>query len=277
MPERTSTAVLDLDARPSSWGVAVLDVVGHRSILMALARTDFQARYRRAVFGVLWAAAVPLVQAAIVAAVFSHVVRTSSVPGPYGIFALSGVIAWSYFAVGLGTGATAVVDGAELSDRVWFPRAMLPVVPLISGLVGLGISLGCLLVAMPIFGAAPGPSVLLLIPAGVLLVLLTGALALILAAAHVYFRDVRYLVQAALLVWFYATPVLYPAQLLSRYRPLLDINPLTGVIELFHAAALGWEPAMLAPVAVSVATLVVGLLVAAEVYRRYDRLFADRL
>jgi lipopolysaccharide transport system permease protein len=272
-----STAFLDLDPRPSSWGAVALDILRHRAILMALARTDFQARYRRAVFGVLWAVAVPLVQAAIVAAVFSHVVRTSSVAGPYGIFVLSGVVAWSYFAGALGTGATAVVDGADLSEKLWFPRAMLPVVPLISGLVGLGISLGCLLVAMAIFGAAPGPSVLLLVPAVALLVLLTTTLALVLAAIHVYFRDVRYLVQAALLIWFYATPVLYPGELLGRYRALLDINPLTGVIELFHAAALGWQSSMLAPVAVSVGTALVGLLIAAEIYRRHDRLFADRM
>ena len=208
--------ILVLDNKPRSRSTVVWDLWRYRDVLYELARTDFQVRYKRAIFGILWAVALPLLQAAVLAFVFSRVIRLA--PGAqhgFAVFVLSGVLAWSYFSITVSLGSTAIVDNAELTDKLWFPRSMLPIVPALGGLVGLGVSMVALVVAMPILGVAIGPQVLLLVPACVILVLISIALSLVLASLHVYFRDVRYLVSAALLVWFYLTPILYPPQAAS--------------------------------------------------------------
>lgn len=270
--------ILVLDNKPRSRSTVVWDLWRYRDVLYELARTDFQVRYKRAIFGILWAVALPLLQAAVLAFVFSRVIRLA--PGAqhgFAVFVLSGVLAWSYFSITVSLGSTAIVDNAELTDKLWFPRSMLPIVPALGGLVGLGVSMVALVVAMPILGVAIGPQVLLLVPACVILVLISIALSLVLASLHVYFRDVRYLVSAALLVWFYLTPILYPPQLLHGLANVLDFNPMTGVLLIFRTATVGPDSDWHRPLIVSLVTMVVCLALALEIYRRRDRLFADEL
>lgn len=269
---RAST--VDLDPKPATRIAIIQEFWHHRDVLAVLARTDFQVRYKRAAFGVAWAVVVPLLQAVVLAVVFSHVVRYGG--RGFGVYVLSGVLPWSYFGGAVGTGATAVVDDAELTEKVWFPRSLLPVVPALSSTVGLLVSLVALVAALPLLGVTPGPRLLLLVPATLLLILFTAALSLVLAALHVYFRDVRYLVQAALLLWFYCTPIIYPASLLGRLRVVVEINPLTGVLAMFRAATVG-EGHVRGPVVVSVVATVALVIAAIEAYRRHDRLFADLL
>jgi lipopolysaccharide transport system permease protein len=248
----------------------------HRGVVWVLGRQDFHVRFKRATFGVLWAVAVPAVQAAVMVVVFSHFVHTA--PGiPYGAYVVSGILPWSYFVLALPAGVTAIVDGTSLTDKVWFPRAILPLVPCVSGLAGLAISMVLLLILTPILGAHVGLHLLLLIPACLLLAAFTASLALLASALQVYFRDVRFIVSAALLVWLYATPIMYPQSEVGHLGPYLDFNPMTGVISLFHLAVLGggfpWQRALI----VSLAATLVLLLAGVETQRRRDRNLVDLL
>lgn len=270
-------AVLDLDGRPVSRRAWLADVWAHRGVLGMLSRADFQVRYKRASFGVLWAVAVPVLQSVVLAVVFAKVIRVGN-GRAFGAYVMSGVLAWSYFSGAVGAGATAIVDGTGLTDKVWFPRALLPLVPTLANAVGLLVSLVVLLIALPILGVGLSPRLVLLIPAAILLVTLAASLSLCLAALHVYFRDVRFLVQAGLLVWFYVTPIAYPRSLLGpRLGTLLDFNPVSGVVILFHQATVGGAGPMVRPVIVSVAVTLFLLVAAVEVNRRHDRLFVDLL
>jgi lipopolysaccharide transport system permease protein len=87
----------------------------------------------------------------------------------------------------------------------------------------------------------------------------------------------RYFVSAALLIWFYATPVIYPPVLLKEYRDLIDFNPMTGILDIFRAAVGQPDPSTLRAVSVSVVATLVLLIIAIEAYRRHDRLFVDTL
>src|SRR5713101_1642052 len=204
--------VLELGPRPQSTAVWLRSMWEHRGVIWILARKDFQVRYKRATLGILWAVAVPLLQAAVMAFVFSHFVKVSH-RFSYGAFVMTGVVAWGYFSGTMPVAATSIVDASSLTDKVWFPRAVLAVVPCISGLVGLGISMVALIVAAPLLGAPLGFHVLLLMPACARLVAFTMALGLMLAALEVYLWDVRFIATAALLVWIYLTPILYPKDL----------------------------------------------------------------
>jgi homopolymeric O-antigen transport system permease protein len=248
-------------------------------VIWVLARKDFQARYKRTSLGVLWAAAVPLLQAAVLILIFSRVIQAGRGVDSYAAFVLSGILVWSgYFAMVVPQGTTAIVDGTSLTDKLWFPRAILPLVPCVSNLVGLAIAVGILLIGAPILGVVPALHLLLLIPACMLLVAFTIGLTMFLSAVNVYFRDVKFIVTAVMTVWLYATPIMYPKSLVGNLGQWLDFNPMTGIISLFHVAVIGsndgpWTRALM----ISLIVTMILLVAAVEAHRRHDRLFADLL
>lgn len=252
------------------------DLWQHRDVLLMLARADFHVRYKRAVFGVAWAVAVPVVQAGVLAIVFSRVIRTPT-PDAFAGYVLAGVLAWSYFSTTVNTATTSIVDGSGLTDKVWFPRAMLALVPCLANLVGLVVSLGAMLVILPLLHDPWLSTLVLLVPASVLLVAFTSALSLVLSGLQVYFRDVKFLVQAGLLLAFYLTPIAYPKDLLGHLSRWLEINPLTGIVELFQVAAVGGQPGWDRAVLISIGYTLVLAVAGVELQRRNDRLFVDLL
>jgi ABC-type polysaccharide/polyol phosphate export permease len=271
---------LSVDSRPQSRREWLTQQWRHREVLWLLARSDFHVRYKRASLGVLWAVVVPATQAASLAFVFSYFVKVKHGYN-YAAFAAAAVLAWGYLSATVGIGSTAIVDGSGLTDKVWFPRSLLVFVPCLANLPGFLISVLLFLPVIPLLGGDIGGHTLLLVPAVVLLVAFCTALSLVLAALHVYFRDVKYLVQAALLVLFYLTPVAYPQRSLKGIAPWMDFNPLTGLANVFHLAAVGhptlWAPSVWRSIAVTVVTTCALIWIALEVHRRYDRLFVDLL
>ena len=245
-----------------------------RSLIAILARKEFYVRYRRASFGMLWAVGLPLSQAAVMAAVFSRVLKFHGVSYP--VFVFAGLLPWTFFSTAVGAGSTAIVDNAGMSNKIYFPRAVLPLVSVIAAVYSFAVSLFVLIGFCGLFGVPVGIRFLWVLPASALATLLSAAFALLLSALHVYFRDMRYLVQAALTAWFYVTPVLYPlAYPPRRLVPFIKANPVTGVVEMFRAATTGADQHWPLTVAYT-AMWTVGLVVLAlAMHRRHDRVFAD--
>jgi ABC-type polysaccharide/polyol phosphate export permease len=266
----------DLTATPPSARALVADVWRSRSLVATLARKDFFVRYRRTAFGLLWAVGLPLLQATILTLVFGRILRSHA--QDYGVYVFAGMVPWSYFSSTLAGGATAIVDNSSLSNRIYFPRAVLPLVSAVSSMYSVAITVA-ILVAMCIgFGVSLGPEVLLLIPAVALVAVLATSFALVLSAIHVYFRDVRFLVTAALTVWLYVTPIIFQVdQLPHVLRPFVRFNPMTGVVELFRFATVGASPHWELSLLVTGAWILVLVVAALQLHRRFDRLFADRL
>jgi len=265
-----------LTAKPDRISDWLVDLRRHGEVLHILAVKDFRTRYKRAAFGVTWALAVPALQATIMAIVFAHVVKTGG-SRSFPIYIISGVVAFSYFSSTLPVASTSIVDGASMTDKVWFPRALLPIVPCLSNLVGLLVTTAFIPAFMPVFGVNYSMAMLLVLPALGLLLAFTLALALVLSALQVYFRDVKFIVQALLMVWMYVTPIVYTQRLLGRFGALEDANPLTGIVTLMHMAFVGPQPQWLAPVCVSIGASVVLLVTATWAHARHDRLFVDLL
>lgn len=268
--------LLELDAGSASRREWIGSLWDHRGVIWVLSRKDFQARYKRASLGVLWAVSVPLLQAVVMIVVFSHFIRVHTGIS-YAAFVLSGILTWSYVALVVPQATTAIVDGTALTDKLWFPRAILSIVPCLSNLVGLGISMCILLIAVPVLGVDPGLHLLLLVPACLLLVVFLMSLTMVLSAMNVYFRDVRFIVLAALTVWMYSTPIMYPKSAVGSLGQWLDFNPMTGIISLFHIAVAGQDGSWTRALLVSLLTTGVLLVAAIEVHRRHDRLFVDLL
>ncbi len=270
-----ATRTLVLRDRPASWPAWVAHLRRPRPVLGALVRQDFQTRYKRAALGVVWVVAVPLLQGAVLAVVFSKVVKVGGGDG-FAEYVLAGILPWAYVSTTMSAATTSIVDGAGLTDKVWFPRALLPLVPCLSNLIGFAVSLLVLLGTLPFLDAPMGTDLLLLVPACALLVAFTLGASLVLSALHVSYRDVRFLVQAGLLVWIYVTPILYPKSVLGSLEGWVDANPLTGIVAMFHLA-VGGDEALAVPLGVSCAATAVLLVVGLEAQRRHDRLFVDLL
>jgi lipopolysaccharide transport system permease protein len=269
--------VLVIEPRPPGWGPWLADIWRHREVFTMLARKDFQTRYKRASFGVLWAVAVPLLQGLVLAVVFSRIVRLGGGEAEYGAYVFGGVVAFSYFGSTLSSGTTAIVDGAGLTDKVWFPRVLLALVPVAANSVSLVVSMVVLVLILPLIGGEVGVSLLLMIPAALLLVAFSAALTLVVSALNVYFRDVKFIVQAMLMVWLYVTPIIYPKSLLGGLAGWVDLNPMTGIVSLFHKATVEFGDALARPVLVSVGATLLLAAAGLEAQRRHDRLFVDQL
>jgi ABC-type polysaccharide/polyol phosphate export permease len=269
--------VLRLSNSPTSPRELLASVWQRRELIATLARKEFFVRYRRASLGALWAAGLPLIQATVLSIVFSHVVRVRTATS-YPVFVFTGMSVWTYFTSTITVGSTSIVDNASLTNRIYFPRAVLPLVQVRSNLYGLAINLVIVFALALGFGEGLDAHVVILIPATALLVVLCATAALTLAALHVFFRDIRYIVQAAFTGLLYLTPVFLP---LSRYpaalRHVVLINPATGVAQLFHLAidgsAADWPTAVIATVAWSVVFATSAVLL----HCSRDRVFADLL
>lgn len=267
----------DLAGESTPLRVLLRRMIASRKLLVMLAKKDFFVRYRRASFGLTWAVILPLVQAIVLAAVFSHILRFHAGTN-YPTFVYSGLVPWFFFSMSLPLATTSIVDGQEMATKVYFPRALLPLVPIGSGFYGY-VPAALILVGFAlVFHVHLGLNWLLLLPATILMVILTSAFSLVLAALQVYFRDVRYLVTAALTVWLYLTPVLFPpGQLPGLMRHIIAVVPTTGMVELFRAGSVGAQPGWVGSLLVTAGWTAGLLVVAALLYRRYDRVFVDLL
>lgn len=271
----------ELRGEGGSLRAIVRDIWRSRDLIRVLARKDFFVRYRRAWFGVFWAVGLPLIQAAVLAFVFTRLVRFGGRFGateiPFPVYVFSGILPWTFFNGGVQAGSTAIVDGSGLATRIYFPRAVLPLTLVFSSTYGFVPGLVILVGLALGFGAPFGPQLLYLIPAVAVTIALTCAFALVFSALQVYFRDVKHIVQAVTLPWFWASGVFFPIERLGGLRTWLEINPVVGMIQLYRAAFDGAAPNFESAVWWTLGWTAVLFVAAGLLHRRYDRVFVDLL
>lgn len=234
-------------------------------------------RYRRASFGLLWSVGLPLVQAIVLAVILTHVVRFTATSN-YPAFIFAGMVVWATFSSAFASSTTSIVDNTNLSSRVYFPRAILPLATVGAGFYALVTSTVVLVVMALATGADATWRLVLLVPGILLTLAVTAGLGLVTSVVCVYFRDMRYLVQAALIVWFYVTPIFYPLDKApGALRALVTANPVTGPVQIFHDAVVGGSGPLLVPVLVSLVWVVALSVIALAVHCRFNRVVADLL
>jgi lipopolysaccharide transport system permease protein len=241
---------------------------------------DIKVRYKQTALGVVWVILQPLASMVIFTVLFGVLLNAPSGDVPYPIFAFAGLLPWNYFSFALTRSSTSVVTNANLVTKIYFPRVMIPLSAVISGLVDFAVSLVVFAVMMAVFGIVPTLSVLLL-PLFLLLAIVTSlGFGLWLSALNVRYRDINHLAPFMVQIWMYLTPVVYATTLIpERFRFLLSLNPMTGVIEGFRWALLGpgVTDTVLAPglVALSVGISLVVFLTGLVFFRTTEKTFAD--
>lgn len=247
----------------------------YRELVYFLALRDVKVRYKQTALGVTWVLLQPLLAMGIFSIVFgSRGLSTGGVPYP--LFVVTGLVPWFYFSNATSGASGSIVSNTQLISKVYFPRLAIPLAAVLANLIDLSVGLVLVLVLLVSFGIPLGVQ-LLAVPVLVGLVVLTAlGVSVWFAALDVQYRDVRYAVPFFIQVWLFATPVIYSANdVPERWRPLLALNPMTGVIEAFRWALLGTgDPpprALIGSVLVVLALLVTGVLY----FRRMERTFAD--
>jgi lipopolysaccharide transport system permease protein len=248
----------------------------YRELLYFLTQRDIKLRYRQTVLGVAWAVIQPVFTMVVFTLFFGKLGNLPSDGQPYALFVLAALLPWQLFAYALTQSSNSVVNEQRLITKVYFPRLIVPLSSVLSGLVDFGIALVLMLGMMAWYGAVPGWTVVT-VPVFVLLAVMTAlAVGLWLAALNVQYRDVRYTVPFLAQAWMFASPVAYPSSLVPEaWRSLYGLNPMAGVIEGFRWALLGNANPSWGLLGVSVVVVAVLLAGGLFYFRRTERIFAD--
>jgi len=257
-------------------GIGVKELWDCRELLYFLVWRDVKVRYKQTAIGASWAVIQPLITMVLFTAVFSKLAGISSEDLPYPIFSFAALVPWTYFSRSLNQSITSVVGNAHLITKVYFPRLLLPISAVVGGLIDFAIAFVFLLGMMAWYKITPTWGVLLL-PVLILFTMLTAlAVSVWLSVLNVRYRDVGQAIPFLVQLWLFASPVAYPlSEVSEKWRVLLGLNPMTGVIEGFRWALLGKQVPETMPMVLS-ATVVLFLLLSGVVYfRRVEATFAD--
>ena len=266
-------------------GLAALrlrELWAYRELLYFLVWRDVKVRYKQTALGAAWAILQPLMTAVVFTIFFGRLAGIASDGLPYPLFSYAGLLVWTFFAQGLSQSSNSVVGSAQLITKVYFPRLVIPIAAVLSGLVDLAVALPVLVAMMWYYGIWPGAAVLM-VPLFALLALVAATgVGLWLSALNVEYRDVRYVVPFLVQLWLFVTPVIYPASVLATRLQRLGlpawswgINPMAGVVEGFRWAMLDAPTTPGTLIAASAVTALVFLFSGAWYFRKVERSFAD--
>jgi lipopolysaccharide transport system permease protein len=248
----------------------------YRELLYFLTWRNIKVRYKQTVLGAAWAIIQPFFTMVVFSLFFGKLAKVPSDGIPYPIFAYAALVPWMFFANGLNQSSDSLVGSADLIKKVYFPRLIVPISSVISGVIDFVLAFIVLLGMMLFYEIYPTVNSIWL-PLLLLLAFVTAlGVGLWLSALNVQFRDVRYTLPFLTQFWLFATPIAYPSSLLPEpWRILYGVNPMVGVVEGFRWALLGTDTAP-GPIII-VSTLVALLLLVSGVFffRRMEKTFAD--
>lgn len=258
------------------WAILNLnDIWAYRELLYFLTWRDVKVRYKQTALGAAWAILQPLFMMLIFTIFFGRLAGVASAGIPYPLFALAGLVPWTFFANAITASGNSLVGSANLITKVYFPRLIVPAAAMLAGLVDFLLSF-VLLCLLMIYYRVSLTTHILLLP---VLVLLTALFALAvgtwMSALNVKYRDVRFALPFVIQLWLFVSSVILPSSSIpQKWRWLIMLNPMSGIIEAFRSALFGlpfdWP-------ALGLATLliIVTLLYAIYAFARVERSFAD--
>ena len=215
----------------------------HLFLLKELVKRDFQGRYAGSLLGFLWSFVQPLWLLLLFSFVFAGVLKVSPAgerTQSFGVFLFAGLLPWMAIQEGVQRGATAITDSAELVKKLSFPSEVLVVAVALAALLHEAIALGLFVVVLGFLGELAPASLGWLLVAIPLQLALTLGLGLLVASANVFFRDTVQVLGMLFNAWFYLTPIVYPKGWVpERFRPLIEWNPLTHLVDLYRQGLLG--------------------------------------
>jgi len=264
-------------APPQGWfELNLREMWDSRELLYFFIWRDLKVRYKQTAIGVAWVVIQPLLAMLVFTLFFGRLAKMPSEGLPYPVFYYTALLPWLYFATALTNATNTIVEHQRVITKVYFPRMILPLSAVLSGLVDFGIGF-ILLIGMMLYYHQVPTVAALLVPLFLLLTIATAlAMGLWLSAVNAIYRDVRYVVPFLVQFWLFASPVAYPSTLVPvRWRWLYGLNPMAGVIEGFRWALTGHGHPPGALVLVSAGTVLVLLVGGVVYFQKMEGTIAD--
>ena len=248
----------------------------YKDLFLFLVWRDIKTRYAQSILGVGWAVIQPVFSMIVFTIVFGNLAKVNSEGVPYAIFSYTALVPWTFFSASLNSASGSLIGSKNLITKVYFPRLVIPITPVIGKLIDFGISFLILLGLMVWFDVSPTIWALM-IPAFILLMMLTAAgMGMWLTALSIQYRDIQYGSTFFVQLLMYASPVIYAASTIpEKYQLIYAINPMVGVIEGFRAALLGTRAMPWNILAVGTFMAVIFFISGALYFKSMERYFAD--
>jgi len=274
---------LTIEGSSSLFDLKFRDLWSYRDLLILLVKRDFVSFYKQTILGPLWFFLQPVFTTIIYTFIFGSLAHISTDGLPQPLFYLAGITAWNYFADCLTKTSTVFKDNANILGKVYFPRLILPLSIVTSNLVRFGVQMLLFLVMMGYYywqGAASNPSLaLLMFPVLVLMMALLGlGLGLIVTAMTNKYRDLAFLVTFGVQLLMYTTTVVYPLSAApERFKHIIELNPMTGIIEAFRYSFLGKGEFSVLSVGYSALITLIVLFLGIVIFNKTEKSFVDNV
>jgi lipopolysaccharide transport system permease protein len=257
---------------PIDWA----DIFAHRDLLYFLAWRDLKVRYKQTVLGVAWALLQPITMMLIFTLLFGRLAGLNSqLSVPYPLFALAGLVPWTFFATAVTTSGNSVVSNTNLITKVYFPRILIPIGSVAAAFVDFAMSFVVLLVVMLYYQVGLRPSIVMILPLVLLTFLFALGIGMLFAALNVKYRDMRFVLPFLIQLWLFVSAVIMPMSILpQKWRWVVSLNPMSGIIEGYRAALFG-QPFNWTSLSVAAALTCAVLVYSAYSFRRMEKNFAD--
>jgi lipopolysaccharide transport system permease protein len=253
-----------------------ISAAAYLELLMNLTKREVKGRYSQSFFGVAWAIAQPLATMAVFTIVFSRLAKMPSDGVPYPIFAYAALVPWFFFSNSVASGTLSLITYRNIVTKTYFPREIVPLAQVCSRFIDFAAAAALYAALMAYYRIPLGPWALMAPVFFALLILFTVGLTMATSAMNVFYRDVNPVVQIALQLWLYLTPVAYSLSRVSdRFRWLYMLNPLTAIVEGFRSSLVFGKAPDWQIVSVSASLTLVLFTSAFVMFKRMDKYFAD--
>jgi lipopolysaccharide transport system permease protein len=256
--------------------VNVRELLRYKDLFYSLVWKEIKVLYKQTVLGLAWALIRPLLTMVIFSVVFGRLAKIPSDGIPYPIFAFVALIPWTYFSTAMIASCNSLVGNINLVTKVYFPRLIIPMTPVLSGLIDFGIAFVLLALMMVWYQIVPTWNAVFLPLLTLIMIGTASGIGMWLSALAIQYRDVKYAVPFLGQILLYAAPVVWPVSLLpSSYRMVYGLYPMAGVIEGFRSALFGTNPMPWDLISMGALSTTLILLSGAFYFRRMERVFAD--
>lgn len=254
------------------------NLIQYRELLWVWTAREVKVRYQQSALGAAWAIVQPLAMTAVFTVVFSQLVRLDTGGIPYPLFAYAAMVPWTFISTSLSSAIPSLIGNLNLVTKIYFPREILPLAAIGAALLDFAVAALILAGMLVFYDFWPGINVLWVVPLLLLQIALVVGVTMLGSAVIVFFRDVRFVIPLLTQIWMYATPIIYPVDLVpERLRPYYFMNPMAGIIDGYRRVLVMGEapqtPALLLATAGSMVLLVCGYLL----FTRLEPLFADQI
>lgn len=256
----------------------ILQLWQYRELISNLTMREIKQRYKQSVLGYFWVILNPLFQMIVMTFVFSTVMRVT-IPGiPYAMFLYCALLPWNLLSNTILSSTSSLIDHSNLIRQIYFPREILILATMLAKVIDFALASVVFILLMIFFQIKINFNILWFFPLFTIQFIFTFGVSLITASFNLFYRDIQYLMNLILLLWFYLTPVIYPKEILpDQYRFIFKLNFMSVMVNAYRQVILGHGMPKLSSVAIAASLALVTLITGYHIFKKLEGSFADNV